>query len=525
MEEVEPVEEITEAGPDLLAQARAMIEPYSASFMGLDLWQQIATIVAIASVFGWALRIFTYPSRRAKRRRLEEDTERRIRKAEERALKAEAQRVELLTRAKDAETRELKAEDKINQLEKQLKELRGEMGEVGDGVQFIIENLVAREAHLSASQDVKAHRQERRTKESPGADSLREEDDIEVSLSASVPPDDAVELETWREAVTAVAADLEDKAAAQERFTEGDYTDFEDLFARAGEDKSATFWIAIGDLAYVNHTQRALEAYREALALDTSSAHAWNQMGLLERRLGNLSEAETAFTHVLEAAGINDEQQVAALSNLGLVATMRGDLNTAEDYFLRGLAMDEELGRTEGMAAKFGNLGNIAKQRGDLDKAKDYHQRSLAIETELGRKEGIAAELSNLGNIAQTRGAIDEAEDYYRQSLALAEELGSRELQAMQLANLGFIAQSRGDLDKADENFLRGLAIYEKLDRKQGVAINLANLGVVANARGDTPEACRLWGESLALFEEIGMRLQIEQVKDLMREARCGEDA
>jgi lipopolysaccharide biosynthesis regulator YciM len=42
------------------------------------------------------------------------------------------------------------------------------------------------------------------------------------------------------------------------------------------------------------------------------------------------------------------------------------------------------------MANQYGNLGNIYRTRGELDKAEEYWQKSLALFTKVGAKNKIA---------------------------------------------------------------------------------------------------------------------------------------
>ena len=76
------------------------------------------------------------------------------------------------------------------------------------------------------------------------------------------------------------------------------------------------------------------------------------------------------------------------------------------------------------MAADLGNLGNIAQARGNLDKAENYHDRSLAILTELDHKEGMAVQLGNLGIVTEARGDVTKACQYWGKALTLFREIG-----------------------------------------------------------------------------------------------------
>ena len=391
---------------------------------------------------------------------------------------------------------------------------------------------------------------------------------------------DAETLAKTREAAEDILTEGGDEeAAALEAIANGDESGFDTLAALAqakdsvtrqaeaeATDKareSAAFWIRIGDLAAMNHTERALHAYEQAHALAPEDAHVWNELGHLYDRTVRIDEAITAYTKLLDNAGDNSEDQATAFNNLGNIAEIRGDLDAAEDYQKRSLAIGETLGDKQGIAISLVSLGNIAQTRGDLDAAEEYQKRSLAINETLGNKEGIANSLNNLGNIAETRGDLDAAEEYQKRSLAINETLGNKQGIARSLGNLGIVAKTRGDLDAAEDYQKRSLAIDETLGNKQGIAASLGNLGNIAEARGDLDaaedyqkrslaieetlgnkegmaaslgnlgniaetrgdlaEACGLWNRAKTLFEEVGARQEVEQVAGSLREVGCPE--
>ncbi len=149
-------------------------------------------------------------------------------------------------------------------------------------------------------------------------------------------------------------------------------------------------WVDIGNIAYLNDTQKALSAYQKAVNLDPSSWNAWNSLGHIQYRLGNLDKAKEAYRRVLGLAGEDREIQAVAYGNLGLIYRIRGELDRAEEFHIKSLNIEEKLGRLEGMASDYGNLGNIYSIRGELDKAEEYWQKSLALFTKVGAKNKIA---------------------------------------------------------------------------------------------------------------------------------------
>jgi hypothetical protein len=62
----------------------------------------------------------------------------------------------------------------------------------------------------------------------------------------------------------------------------------------------------------------------------------------------------------------------------------------------KALAIDEQLGRQEGMANTYGNLWVIYQTRGDLDRAEEMHKKALAINEKLGRFSGVSMPASRM---------------------------------------------------------------------------------------------------------------------------------
>ncbi len=111
-----------------------------------------------------------------------------------------------------------------------------------------------------------------------------------------------------------------------------------------------------------------------------------------------------------------------AINRLGHIHKVQGRLDDAERSYrnVLELSTDDELGR----AVAYGNLGLIYKTRGDLDQAEAMHRKSLAIEEKLGRLEGMASDYGNLGLIYQTRGDPAEARELWTKSCDLYRQIG-----------------------------------------------------------------------------------------------------
>ncbi|MEM9559794.1 MAG: tetratricopeptide repeat protein [Planctomycetota bacterium] len=252
----------------------------------------------------------------------------------------------------------------------------------------------------------------------------------------------------------------------------------------------------------VGEITKAEASLKKVLALHPNDLSAMNDLGHIARLRGDFTEAERLYSVLLETSEQRSDH-ATALGNLGVIELTRGDLEAAEDYLKRSLAIDEVLRRSPGIASTLGNLGLIQLTRGSLHAAEDYFKRSLAIDQALDRKEGIANQLGNLGGVELVRGNLEAAEDYLKRSLLTNEKLGHKSGVANQLGNLGLVEFERGNLDAAEGHHKRSLKINEQLGRKEGVASQLGNLGLIEQTRGNLEAAEAYLKRSLAISEQL----------------------
>ena len=192
--------------------------------------------------------------------------------------------------------------------------------------------------------------------------------------------------------------------------------------------------------------------------------------------------------------------------NLGLIYRMRGELDRAEAMHKKALAIDEKLGRQDGMANEYGNLGLLYQMRGELDRAEAMYKKALAIDEKLGRQEGMADQYGNLGGLYQMRGELDRAEAMHKKALAIDEKLGRQEGMADQYGNLGIASnETRGDLDRAEEMHKKGAR-----DRREarppgghGQPVRQPRASSTGS-RGELHRAEEMHKKALAINEKLG---------------------
>ena len=169
-------------------------------------------------------------------------------------------------------------------------------------------------------------------------------------------------LQALSEDDTKMASDLLKKLALSLAGKEGQSTGL-----------TAMDWIDIGNITFLNDSQKALSAYRKAIKQDPSNTDAWIRLGRVSYWLGNYDNAQQAYEKVLKLAGNNKMLQAVGYSNLGIIYKIRGEFDKAEESYLKSFKINEVLGRKADMASATVTLalsitfvGSMVRQKSDI---------------------------------------------------------------------------------------------------------------------------------------------------------------
>ncbi|MBU7025309.1 MAG: tetratricopeptide repeat protein [Theionarchaea archaeon] len=217
------------------------------------------------------------------------------------------------------------------------------------------------------------------------------------------------------------------------------------------------------------------------------------------------------YEAILELAPKVDEESAlegksAALGNIGLIYSDKGELDEALKYLKDALKIHKERGYRRGEADDLGNIGVIYSDKGELDEALKYHKEALRIDREVGYRQGEASELGNIGVIYRAKGELDEALKYHKEALRIDREVGYRQGEGNQLGNIGVIYSDKGELDEALKYLKEALKIHKEIGYKQGEADDLGNIGSVCKYKGDLDTALKYYEDALEIFRDIGYK-------------------
>jgi tetratricopeptide (TPR) repeat protein len=116
--------------------------------------------------------------------------------------------------------------------------------------------------------------------------------------------------------------------------------------------------------------EAAVEAYERVVAIDPGYAAAWNNLGLLQHRMGRYERAQTCYRSALEA----DDSCCQAAFNLGSLHEDLSDLGSAIGWYRRALEMEPDY------ADAHFNLAGVLGKAGEGAAAAIHWRRYLELD-------------------------------------------------------------------------------------------------------------------------------------------------
>ena len=187
----------------------------------------------------------------------------------------------------------------------------------------------------------------------------------------------------------------------------------------------------------LGQTNRAIDHFKDALALKPDYAAAHYNLGNSFKAQGKLDEAAARFRRAAELK----PDYAEAHNNLGSVLREQEKLDEAAISYERAIAANP------GYVEAYQNLALLRKQQGRLEEARGLYERLLAI-----RPDFLLAYVS-LASVLQTQRKLDEAAACYRNLLArLPDDPDAH-------GNLGGLLMEQGKIEEAAQHYERALAL------------------------------------------------------------------
>jgi putative nucleotidyltransferase with HDIG domain len=270
---------------------------------------------------------------------------------------------------------------------------------------------------------------------------------------------------------------------------------------RAGRTRHTTTVGTLLDEAYraerSGQRELARRRYESVLYLLRSDTEG-EEASMILRRIGRLYlddgdidaglDCVTAALAVAELRG--DSSAVAHATNIIAISHwQRGQLDEAETLYRQAGRMAEVAADARLVAMVEQNLGVIASMRGDVPRALRHYRTSLTGYRALGLDHYVANLLNDIGMAYADLGRWEDAEGTYREALALCEACGDASTALMIEVNRAAMRVARGDYVDAQVVCERVLQEARPLNDLRVLSEVYKHCGVIARELGRTDEA------------------------------------
>lgn len=246
---------------------------------------------------------------------------------------------------------------------------------------------------------------------------------------------------------------------------------------------------------------QALVAQAQQLADPVMASAGYLLQGQTLQQQGKYEAAQQALEQALSQAGGQIQLEADSLRALGMVASCRGNCETARSCYEQALKLYHDLDDLQGESAVVNNLGIIVLSWGDLAAARAFFTAALRLYQTLGDRRGEAKALNNLANAAADARDYNEAARIYREALQIHYETGNVRAQSVVLSNLGGVYWELGQYAEAREAFKQVLEVYRESDNRQAEGETLANLSLVELCVGHYTTALSLAQQAIAISQ------------------------
>jgi putative nucleotidyltransferase with HDIG domain len=329
-------------------------------------------------------------------------------------------------------------------------------------------------------------------------------------------------------AAVAVAelADVMQRGQALER--QGRQAEARALYERALDDGSATNPIGVAQLMrWIARThiqesrfESARDHARAALVVserardEAGRGHAENILAIVEWKLSNLDEAERLYQRAHASANVAGESRLAAMtsSNLGVIASVRGDDAEARRHFERALFDARKAGLADQAIASLVNLGLLHTHLRRYDDA----DRALAEARELATVLGdvgvlITVEL-DVAKLRVHQGRYEEARIACQRARETAERSGTTHADGDAAFVQGLIAHALGDAADAESHFLRAEEIALQRSEMILEGESARELAALYREQGRNRQTLQRLNQAHRLFTQLRARRELADV-------------
>ncbi len=273
---------------------------------------------------------------------------------------------------------------------------------------------------------------------------------------------------------------------------------------------------------YRGDNQKAIELYKEALALIDTTADSRTAAGIAQN-MGdaymNLGARGQAFSNYNKAIAFGERAQdslflATALNNVGESHNSNEDYEDASYYLERALEISSDIGFKPGLLRVYLNLGNTRSGQARFGEAESLYIEALELSKEIRPDTPPVQIQYNMGELYNRMEKYEEAERYFRTSLDNSMTLGIPQGIYFNSTGLGNIEIGRGNTSQAVVFYSRALDIAGKLQNPTFLKAAHEKLYELRKELGEYDEALNHLEHATAISDSLTTREKEQMLAD-----------
>ena len=239
-------------------------------------------------------------------------------------------------------------------------------------------------------------------------------------------------------------------------------------------------------------------------------ADAWIRLGREKRRMRRLDESVAACQEALACLGerTDDLFRGRALNSWGFVDFECGRYDEAERRWLEARPLLEDRAPEEA-GNLLNNLAVLATVRGDLDRAWEFYEEALALDAKGEPSPQTAHTYHNMGMLRADQERWDEALAIFARTLELCRQTRSSTLEPSIHLNRAEVLIGMGNLVEGRQDCSRALRGFRRQDDGLGAADALRMYGRICRLERSWEEGKTCLEKSIELNRRFGASISL----------------
>jgi len=247
---------------------------------------------------------------------------------------------------------------------------------------------------------------------------------------------------------------------------------------------------------------------------EAGRGHAENILAIVEWKLSNLDEAERLYHRAHASANAAGESRLATMtsSNLGVIASVRGDDAQARRHFERALFDARKAGLADQAIAALVNLGLLHTHLRRYDEADRALIEARELATLLGDVSMLVTVELDVAKLRVHQGRYEEARVSCRRARETAERTGTTHADGDAAYVQGLIAHAMDDVAEAETHFLRAEEIAQQRSEMILEGESARELAALYRQQGRNRQTLQRLNQAHRVFAQLRARRELADV-------------